>query len=58
MRTSTVWSQERNISCYIHPATGPSSLMVGHVACSGPGEQVAQGRGKTVRALRRLVPQA
>ncbi|XP_017386526.1 bifunctional peptidase and (3S)-lysyl hydroxylase JMJD7 isoform X2 [Cebus imitator] len=28
MRTSTVWSQERSISCYIRPLTGPSSPMV------------------------------
>ncbi|XP_043775086.1 bifunctional peptidase and (3S)-lysyl hydroxylase JMJD7 isoform X4 [Cervus elaphus] len=27
MRTSTVWSRERNTSCCIHPVTGPSSPM-------------------------------
>ena len=35
MRTSTVWSRERNTSCCIHPVTGPSSPMVGDTAWEG-----------------------
>lgn len=57
MRTSTVWSLERNTSCYIHPVTGHSSPMVG-TQSSGAGKQVAQGRGRAARALGKLVCQA
>lgn len=42
MRTSTAWSRERNTSCCIHPATGPSFPMVGGAACKGWG---AGGQG-------------
>lgn len=47
MRTSTVWSRERNTSCCIHPVTGPSSPMVGDTAWEGsPATWWREGSGE------------